>query len=98
MFLESCGEILPLACSDGEFCLFNVTTVIDALNEEESDVEYLSNGKPLTIKRASFETSKLVDIDIFRLPQFPYGNIYVSERFIERTRSAGLLGLIVERA
>lgn len=93
-FFTPCGEILPLSCPSRGYFALNVTNLIDALDEEKSEIEYFSSGKILDIRRAAFDGSLLSDIDIFKLPQTPYGKVFVSERFIERVKDLGLTGLL----
>ena len=91
--LKKSGEILPLATDDGvELYLLNVHGV-DALDEEKSSiVRYEKSGKIMLITKAVFFDNALEGVDIFRLPH-KGGQIYVSEVFVERVRTAGLVGI-----
>lgn len=92
----SSGEILPLSCPAEDFFALNVTSLVDALDEENSDIAYLSNGKIFDIRRASFDPRLVSSMDLFKIPQAPLSKVFVSERFIERVKKAKLTGLLFE--
>lgn len=97
--LEEGGEILPLATDDGvDLFNFNCTRVIDALDHERSEFWYFDDGRIMFIEAAAFHDSMVRDVDFFKLPTMRVNNIYVGERFIERVREAGLVGLTFELA
>jgi hypothetical protein len=90
--LEENGEIFPTVCGGERLFFFNVTRVIDALNESESEVIRFNNSsKVLDIDRYSFYEKKLIGASIFRIPQF-LDWIYVTDIFVKRVESAGLKG------
>jgi hypothetical protein len=90
--LEANGELLPMDGDDGtELFAFNAQ-VVDALDEERSDVARFSSGEILEIRKPVFRTEALRDVDIFRLPGRG-GETFVSERFVQRVQEAGLQGL-----
>ncbi len=71
----------------------NVTTLVDALDEEKSDVLRASDtGQLLMIHRPSFRADRLGP-EIFKLSQMPRGLIYVTEAFVHRVRATSLEGL-----
>jgi hypothetical protein len=89
------GEILPLRTDDDvELYVFN-SQVINALDEDSSSVVRFPSGRIMYIKKHEFIKSKLLDVDMFRL-QYRASPIFVSERFVERYKSAGLVGLEFE--
>ena len=91
--IAECGEALPLATEDGtELFLLNIRKV-DALDENESVlVRFPSSEKIMRIKKVAFVREAIVGLDLFRLP-LRSGTTYVSERFVQRVRDCGLLGL-----
>lgn len=95
--LEANGEILPLATDDGvELFVFNAR-VVDALNEKQSSIEYLPGTNEIVwFNKISFSTSKIQGLDLFRLP-LRAGSTYVSERFVNRVKEAGLEGLVFDQ-
>ena len=80
--LQENGEILPLSCSEGEYFVFNVTTFIDALNESASEVErFKSDGSIMQINKYVFFGDRLAGATIFRIPQFPRAEVYITDKF-----------------
>jgi uncharacterized protein DUF1629 len=95
--LQPNGEILPLACGDGEYSAYNVITVIDALDEERSQCKYI--GKKV-VDVASYELlpDRLGAEQIFKLVQFRRGGrVYVTEQFVRRVDEQGLLGFAFQK-
>lgn len=94
-FLRASGELLPLACDDGEeLWTLNVTKLLEALDEEHSDVLRMGDtGKILRVRRASFLPERLRGAEIFKLRSVPRGLIYVTGAFVDRVGDLGLKGL-----
>jgi len=91
--LEGHGEILPVMISDDEYFLLNVTRVVDALDESNSEViRFEGSSKVLNIRSHSFYEEKLFGIMIFKIPQVITMDVFVTDVFVERVRSAGLKG------
>lgn len=92
--LEANGEVLPLSTDDGvELSVLNAR-VVDALDEANSSLmKFPGTNRIMRIKKAAFVASKLEGIDLFRLPHRA-SSTYVSERFVERVKAAGLRGLV----
>jgi hypothetical protein len=89
--LEGHGEILPTTIEGEQYFLFNVTKVIDALDEANSEViRYVGSAKVLRIPRYIFSAEKLTGIVIFKIPHFY--RVFVTDSFVERVKSAGLKG------
>lgn len=90
--LEGNGELLPTIC-DGEECfLYNVTRVVDALDENNCGIERLDSGGILDIERHAFHEKKLRGIPIFKIPQYVPGWVYVTDPFVKRVQETGLRG------
>jgi hypothetical protein len=91
--LDSNGELLPLSTTDGvELCAFNAR-VIDALDEAGSTVtRFPGTRRIMHIKQVAFVATAIEGADLFRLP-FRSSPTYVSARFVERVKEAGLRGL-----
>jgi hypothetical protein len=91
--LEGNGELLPLRSNHGDYFIFNVTNVVDALDEETSDIVRFSDGKRiLDIKRFEFRASELASVDIFKLPQDLLSSVFVTDKLMNAVTNAGLLG------
>lgn len=96
--LEGRGELLPLELIDGgDYHIFNVTRLIDALDEERSELAYFRSGRIMDVDRYEFVSEKLVDQTIFKLPQFPRSPYYVTDAFVSRAERAELTGFDFER-
>ena len=90
--LRGSGEFLTLACDDGDYVAFNVTVVIDALNVSRSEIVYFANGRVLDIKRFVFNSERLSNCVIFKIPQMRQSRVFVTDRFVSTARDAKLRG------
>ncbi|WP_246671063.1 MULTISPECIES: DUF1629 domain-containing protein [unclassified Mesorhizobium] len=81
------GQLIPLRGE--EVWLFNVTTVIDALDEERSGIVYFDDGAILAIERYEFDADKIGTAEIFKLPMRA-SPVFVNDAFVNRVRDAGL--------
>jgi hypothetical protein len=92
--LEPYGELLPLACEEGDFWALNVTRLIDALDEGRSELVRASDsGAILMIRRHVFRSSELEGAHVFKLRQMVRGSIYVTDPFVELVVASGLKGV-----
>lgn len=67
--LSTDGEFLPLDCDEGQLWAFNVTTVLDALDLDHSDLIRFSSGRIMKVNSYAFRTDKLRAVSAFRIPQ-----------------------------
>jgi hypothetical protein len=98
--LEKYGELLPLACNEGKFWVYNVTHFVDALDEHASDVLRASDEPDyiLMIRKHIFDPAKLTGDWIFKIPQSEgRGVIYVTDPFVNLIRASGLTGIYFRR-
>jgi hypothetical protein len=87
------GQMLPLAFDECEYSLFNITNVVDALDEAASEVwRFPSSGRIGDIKRYVFKPEAVRDQWIFKIPQRSKGFAFVTDRFVEVVHRAGLTG------
>jgi hypothetical protein len=92
-FWENSGELLPLRSDDRtEFVILNVTKVLDALDEQRSDVLRLDGGEIVSIRTPVFVETVVRESDVFRLPHRG-SPTYLSHRFIAAVDALGLKGL-----
>lgn len=91
-YLQRYGEFLPLICKDVEVVLYNPTRVIDALDDEKSDIARFDSGRIMAIDKHVFRPDKIADFDVFKLPMRGSAT-YVNQRFADRWASHGLTGL-----
>jgi hypothetical protein len=89
------GELLPLSCDDGvPIWILNITKFVDALDEDKSDLLRMPNsGEIVRIKVPYFRRKSIGCAEIFKLRSMPRGLIYVTEPFVERVKSADLIGI-----
>ena len=90
--LEKNGELLPTTCDGEDYFVFNVTRVIDALDEANCELKRFSSGRIMDIVRYSFVEAKLIGIVIFKLRQDLLGSVYVTDPFVQRVKAAKLKG------
>ena len=94
-FLEPNGELLPLVSSVGEYYAYNITTVADILDQERSQIEWMSDEHTFTniadIKRYEFFRDKLSGLTIFRIVE-KSSHVYVTQAFVDRINQHGLQG------
>jgi hypothetical protein len=84
-FLEPNGELLPLDSKVGEYYVFNITTVLDALDTSRAVLEF--GG----VDYFAFHKEKLKGRSIFRILEEPMMTI-VSDAFVRRVHEHGLNG------
>lgn len=94
-FLEPNGELLPLVSTVGEYDAYNTTTVVDVLDEQASEIHWLSDKHTLDqvfeIKRYAFLPDRVAGLSIFRLVE-GFSRAYVSQVFVDRVREHDLQG------
>ncbi|RWC40414.1 MAG: hypothetical protein EOS55_27760 [Mesorhizobium sp.] len=94
--LEPYGEFLPLR-SDEAISLFNVTTVVDALDEERSKLVRFDDGGIMMIESTVLRPDAIGDAEIFKLPERADGvrvsSIYLQESIVRRIGELGLKGI-----
>lgn len=91
-FLEQNGELLPLVYSRGRYFAYNVTTVVNALDEDRSKLVRFSTGRVMSIEEYVFKQEALSDRPIFKIPELPRAYVFVTDIFVERVRAGALHG------
>lgn len=89
--LERHGELLPLACPDADLWLFNTVTVVDALDEDRSELVTFDDGTILAVEHYEFRPEAVAPV--FKVPQLLRGPLFVSDEFASALTTAGLTGL-----
>ena len=95
-FFEANGELLPMHSADNQkLFAFNCFNIIDALDEEKSDLIRLEEpfGKILLVKKLVLKNEDSIHADIFRLKNNISGATYVSDKFIELYSKHNFVGL-----
>jgi hypothetical protein len=87
------GQVLPLAFEEAEYAFFNITNVVNALDESRSELEHFpSTGRLSRVLRYAFKPEAVRDQLIFKIPQQPGGFAFVTDRFVEIVKANGLTG------
>lgn len=72
------AEFLPLLCPQEPLVLVNVITVVDAVDEQASQLKRFSNGRIMRIDRVAFDEDALPAQGVFRVPQ-AVGRMFCTE-------------------
>lgn len=81
------AELLPLDCGDEPLTAVNVTTVVDALDEQVSDITRFKDGRIMMIDRYIFSPGAVPEHGLFKVPQDMRGATFCTEpmaRFLSR--------------
>lgn len=86
------GQVLPLAFEEAEYSFFNVTNVVDALDEPHTEISRFPSGRISKIERYAFRPEAVRDQWLFKIPQRRGGFLFVTDRFVDLVKSSGLTG------
>jgi hypothetical protein len=81
-----------LRSEDGEFYLWNVTNVVDALNEEASSTIRFSSGRLMMVEKWAFRIDAAKDQVAFKIPQLRRAFTFMTDQFMRRVREERLVG------
>lgn len=81
------GELLELRCVEAPVGAFNVTTVVDALDRDRSDLVWFRSGRLMKVERFAFHPGVIPADTAFRLPE------YLETILLTETVAAGLTEL-----
>jgi hypothetical protein len=90
--LERNGEAFPIIIAGDEYFLFNVTRVVDALDESRTKLRRFDDGRVYQIDSYAFFPDRVASEVIFRIPQLIDSTPYVTDEFVKRVESANLKG------
>lgn len=91
--LERDGELLPLACVDARLDVFNVTTVLDALDMDRSAVLKLEDsGRIMKVESHVFRSDRLEGAHAFKVPGLR-SSVFVTDEVVSAANDAGLIGV-----
>lgn len=91
--LRKNGELLPLQYARRPYFAYNVTTVIDCLDRDQSVIKHFSTGRVMSVDKFVFVPELVSELEIFKIPQLPRGFVFVRDAFVDKARSSNLLGL-----
>ncbi len=93
--VQDYGEILPLQSDSDSVWVFNVTRLVDALDEERSDL--LRSVEPgnriLRVRKPVFRADCLKGLHLFKVRSHPMGITYFTDMFVDLVREHDLTGL-----
>jgi hypothetical protein len=95
--LNASGELLSVKCEGDEYVALNVTVLVDALDMESSDIVRFDSGKILDVKAYVLDGSRLTSAEIFKLPDSPLMDVFVSDEFIRKVEMASLTGFLFKQ-
>ena len=87
------GQLLSLDCEGATCYVLNVTTVVDALDEERSRVLRFDSGQILGVTAYVLRADQLRDVPIFKLPQTLRQDVFVSDTFVDVANRHDLRGV-----
>lgn len=90
--LSTNGELLPLSSDYEKYFSFNVTTLIDALSAEQSDIVYYPTGKVMDVRKYVLDLKRITFQSIFKLRETARMDVFVSDEFVRIVESHGLRG------
>lgn len=95
--LDEFGELLPIECTEASLQVFNVTTVIEALDEEASSITRFNDGAIMRISKYVFLPGLVRRAEIFKISGMRASPTFVGEQFVRLWKSKGLRGLRFEK-
>jgi hypothetical protein len=90
--IASYGEVLPVLFDEAPFAIFNVTNVVDSLDESASEIKYFKDGGVMRIVNFVFKPELVKNEWIFKIPQRSGAHNFVTDRFVQVVRDADLRG------
>lgn len=94
--IDAYGEFLQLRCSE-EVWLFNATSIVDALDEENSHIVRFDDGGILAIEKHVLRPDVIGGTQLFKLRERPGGlrvsDIHLQEPLIRQIGDLGLTGI-----
>lgn len=78
--MEPFGELLPLSCADARLALVHITRVLDALDENRSEIARVpETGSIITISRYAFSPNVINRGTAFVLPQWTGDSFFTDD-------------------
>jgi hypothetical protein len=92
ILLERYGQILPVTCNDGEYFAYNVSSVIDALDEEKSEILRFESGRIMCIRKYVFKKHLIENVPIFKQRGSELQDVFVTDVFTDLVKKNNLKG------
>ncbi|MEW6706036.1 MAG: DUF1629 domain-containing protein [Pseudomonadota bacterium] len=90
--IDSLGQWLKLECDEAPYWLFNITNVVDALDEQKSELLRFDSGKVMRIARFAFYPERVRGQFMFTVPQRPGVHNLVTDEFVKLVQQHKLTG------
>lgn len=90
--LEKYGELHPITCPQGTYKVFNVTTVLDILDQVKSQGDRFASGRFMRIEKFAFKDTGFHGEEVFRIKGYERGTQFCTETFVKRVENLGLTG------
>lgn len=90
--IDGLGQWLALECDEASYWLFNITNLIDALDEPQSELVRFTDGGIMRIARFGFHPKPLVGQLIFKVPQRAGMYNLVTQDFVDLVHKHRLTG------
>lgn len=90
--LEANGQLFPIVGENKKFYLYNITTLVDAIDYENSDLVF-SGDFLIDVNKLVLNEIKFSEPVIFKLTGDPLGPVYVNESFKLLVEESGLIGI-----
>lgn len=88
------GELLPLACDAAPLWALNAWYLLDALDEERSNiVRFAATGGVMTVESYAFRPDVVDDFQLFTIPQLRRSQLFVGQRLVDWVGASSLRGL-----
>lgn len=91
--IDPFGEWAPLQGVSEEYWAFNVLDLRDALDHGASECKLFRDGTVMDIERYVFLSNRIQGAVIFKIPETPRMDVFVTDRFVVEVRALGLQGL-----
>lgn len=92
--LDPYGEWLPVITTNvGEFFVYNVTTVINCVDQERSRLARAADGLIYGARRLEFKAADIGDRSCFRVPEGITPSFYMLGDVVDRVEALNLRGL-----
>ncbi len=94
--LDGMIEPLPLETPSGNYFAIHVLELLDALDLERSEIEWLDDDRILNVETFVFKPEVVKGKHIFKIRQHALAFSYVSEEFKQAVEASALEGLVLE--
>ncbi|MEV6556490.1 DUF1629 domain-containing protein [Nocardia sp. NPDC051756] len=92
--LEEFGELLPARFPDARLAVLNVLNVVDALDEESSEIARFESGEIMMVESHVFRPDRIPARAVFKIPQAVYnGEIFYTDEIVREFEDSGFTGL-----